>query len=534
MSTIALTDILGVGRLSRDKEESTSPERQRSVVDGIGDMLEGQITGWAFDSGVSGRVAPFEREELGPWLSALSPECAKRQCHHTPDTPCMGQWSVMAAWKMDRVTRSALHFHQLMEWCREHGRAIVTADGVNTTTKAGRQTAELMAMVASWEWEAIQERSKNGYDAVVRAGRHRGGFVPYGYRPTRIEGKEGWYLEPCPEAAPVVGEIVRRIIEGESINAVVVWLNESKTPTSLDVQRIRAGKEPKGCLWRVGNLAKLLRSESLLGFMVTDAGEKIMGTDGRPVRRADRLISDGQWSSLQAALDARQTNKGKTARRDSAQLIRVAYCGMCDRPMYVNKGRTWTYYRCSSKTVGGVHCGNGSVPTHLLEEMVEGHFLHHVGDLEWLRAKYVPGRDHSKEIEELRGAVDRLTASLAKLNPGPALDRVVTSLNAHNERLTEIEAEPVIPAQVIEEPTGETFREVWERLNAKGRGDFLRDCRVQVMWGSPAEEFDGKRFPAQKATAKSPIFHVHFPEDIEKRAQAWARSREQSPLEQAA
>jgi site-specific DNA recombinase len=138
--------VLGNGRLGRDREESTSEGRQRRSANGTVAMIEGTLISWASESGVSGRMSPFEREKLGPWLKPINGGCETGACAHSPNTPyCMGQWDVLSAWKMDRITRRALHFHQLMEWMKANTKYIV-ASNVNTTSKAGRRTAELMAM----------------------------------------------------------------------------------------------------------------------------------------------------------------------------------------------------------------------------------------------------------------------------------------------------------------------------------------------------------------------------------------------------
>ena len=67
--------VLGSGRLSRDREESTSEGRQRRSVNGTVAMIEGTLISWTYNSGVSGRMSPFEREKLGPWLKPINGDC---------------------------------------------------------------------------------------------------------------------------------------------------------------------------------------------------------------------------------------------------------------------------------------------------------------------------------------------------------------------------------------------------------------------------------------------------------------------------
>jgi len=244
--------VLGAGRLSRAREESTSEPRQKETVSGVAQMLHGELVDWKFDSNVSGRdVSPFARPELSPWFKE----------------PLVHDWDVLSAWKMDRLTRRALHFHELMEWMKEHGKHIVTSD-VNTTTKAGRQTAELMAMVASWEWEAIQERAQDSYDELSQQGRFPGGSVPYGYLAVKQASGEGWRLTPDDTGVPgkmeptaaIARDLVRRAIEGAGNPAIAAHLNKTGHPTSTDADRIRRGKEPKGVQWHPNSVRAVLRS----------------------------------------------------------------------------------------------------------------------------------------------------------------------------------------------------------------------------------------------------------------------------------
>ncbi|MDM4723005.1 recombinase family protein [Micromonospora sp. WMMA1363] len=93
------------------------------------------------------------------------------------------------------------------------------------------------------------------------------------------------------------------------MNAIVADTNKRRVPTSLDVQRIRAGKEPRGTLWRVGNLSNLLRSDTLRGYLVTADGSPIVDDAGRRVRRAEPILTDETWRALQTQLSDRATNR---------------------------------------------------------------------------------------------------------------------------------------------------------------------------------------------------------------------------------
>lgn len=458
---------LGVIRLSRETEATTSPTRQRDSIERWASMHGHTITGWAEDLGVSASIDPWARPELGPWLRGER-----------------GEFDIIACWKIDRIARRVLHFARLIDWARETGRVIVSVtEGFDLSTPMGRMFAQMVAMLAEGELEAIKERTKGSYEHLVKVGRYRGGFVPMGYRPVPNPTGPGYVLEIDPEAAEIVRDIVRRILDGTSINAIVADLNRRKVPTSLDIQRLRAGRKPIGAKWRVGNLSRLLRSETLRGYMVREDGQPIVDDAGRRVRRAEPILTAEEWAALQRELDARANNRKPRPRINAAMLLHVAYCGVCpdDRPLYVYPGRSQKYYRCSSKAVGGVGCANGSVPAAWLENYVETEFLRLVGHLEVVRRVRVPGESHAEEIAETEAALARLVERLEKIPPGGAAEKAVLARIAeHEEHLEALRALPETPDQWVTEPTGETFHSVWERSDLAGRRKLLREAGVRV------------------------------------------------------
>lgn len=154
--------VLGVIRLSRDTEESTSPERQRQIIEHWAAVHDCRIVGWAEDRGVSAAVDPWKRAELGAWLRGER-----------------DYFDIIAVWRVDRLARRVLHFAALLDWARHHHKDIVSAtEGFDLATPLGRMFAQMIAMLVEGELEAVKERTKASYDYLVAKGRHRGGFLP--------------------------------------------------------------------------------------------------------------------------------------------------------------------------------------------------------------------------------------------------------------------------------------------------------------------------------------------------------------------
>src|SRR5690348_5563959 len=93
--------LLDVVRLSRDTDESTSPARQHEQNQYMARARGDRIIASIEDLDVSGSVSPFERPNLGPWLT----EPAK-----------IDQWDGIIVAKIDRLTRSLYDFADLVRW----------------------------------------------------------------------------------------------------------------------------------------------------------------------------------------------------------------------------------------------------------------------------------------------------------------------------------------------------------------------------------------------------------------------------------
>ncbi|GGQ32290.1 hypothetical protein GCM10010233_57300 [Streptomyces pseudogriseolus] len=57
--------VLGVVRLSRVSDETTSPQRQRRSIQRWADQEGHVVVGWVEDIDVSGGVEPWKRPEFG-------------------------------------------------------------------------------------------------------------------------------------------------------------------------------------------------------------------------------------------------------------------------------------------------------------------------------------------------------------------------------------------------------------------------------------------------------------------------------------
>ena len=100
--------------------------------------------------------------------------------------------------KLDRLSRSAVHTGQLLDWFKEAGATFVAMDlGVDTSTASGRMVANVLASVAEWERDAIGERTA----AALRAKKAKGETIsrpavePKVRRRIERQRQRGWTMQ---------------------------------------------------------------------------------------------------------------------------------------------------------------------------------------------------------------------------------------------------------------------------------------------------------------------------------------------------
>jgi site-specific DNA recombinase len=165
---------LGIARLSRDTDTSTSIERQVEQIELAARLRGDEVVTIVKDSDVSGAVSPFERSKLAPWLDGKSRE-----------------WDTLIVAKLDRLTRSLFDFADLVKWCDAHGKILVSvSESIDLAMPHGRMMANLLVSFAQFERERMSERRSDARREVRGSGGWDGGRVPYGYRPVhaRVDG----------------------------------------------------------------------------------------------------------------------------------------------------------------------------------------------------------------------------------------------------------------------------------------------------------------------------------------------------------
>jgi site-specific DNA recombinase len=447
-------NLLGVGRLSHLTDETASPQTQENSIKSYAARKNANIVHIVMDLDVSGAVSPFERPELGTWLT---------------DSEKMAQYDGLIVHKLDRLTRSLLDFQTLLIWRRKHGKTIISvSEGIDFSTPSGNRLANNLMMFAEFERERMRERRKERAFTDRKSGHISYGpaVVPFGYMPVRVDSH--FELAPHPENKKVVAWIAEQCIAGKPASQVARYLDSRNVPSA------------KGGKWTSTIILTMMRNPVIKGYVVARSSEDerrtiVCGNDGMPLRR-QALISDQTWEKLQAALNA-SSKPHSGIRFGASLLLQVAFCAACGKPLYINRrlknGKPLgTYYRHASND----RCGQPQVRAETLEGIVEEEILRAVGDMQRLEPVAHKAIDHADQLAAAQTAINELdTEYEAYRLPASTYARMISRLEAKRDALVAL---PTRAGHTEYVPTDQTYREHWESLDTEGRHKFLLDASV--------------------------------------------------------
>ncbi len=338
----------------------------------------------------------------------------------------------------------------------------------------------------------IKARVKDAYLAMRQGGQWPGMQFPFGYIPHKLEPK-GWELIPHPVYGATVGEIIDKLLAGESLGSICRWLEDQSIPTPRNVVReygnevrLRTGKPVKPIpesSWQPTSLAKIIRSPAIVG-QSTANGAALRDARGFPIKRSDPLISDEKWAEAKKILDHNSDRAGPRA--NASPLLQVAYCAECGSPLYVNQvttdGKLYRYYLCPNANRGR-GCNARRVNADELEAFVEAELYSGPRmDSEVAERVPAPVTDHSTRIAELAEAIGHLAGEIALTKArGGDTSRLEANQQVNQRNLDELaEASKAEPRPPILRLTGETYRQRWDRFTPAERNAYMRKTRVRV------------------------------------------------------
>lgn len=319
-----------------------------SSLDGQEDLLRRycDVQGWEvydiYKDSVSG--SNLEREQLQRLL--LDAEDKKFQ--------------ILAATKLDRVSRSVIDFLELDKRLRYLGIDIViSTQNIDTTTPTGKMQRTILLAFAEFEKDMIGERTREKLFLQAQQGYWGGGHSPLGY-----DVKEKRLIVNS-EEAPLVKRIFEYYLEIPSTSKVATKLNtEGYSPK----QRItKAGATSGGSKFSKEMVKRLLNNMVNLG--------KIKLNDQLFEGLHNAIIDEELFNRVQKKMEESASDKYSTYQAKSElTLLGIMKCGYCAHNLTATsskRGKT-RYYKCTSIIKGtSKDCPSKSLGADDLENFIQ-------------------------------------------------------------------------------------------------------------------------------------------------------------------
>lgn len=471
--------ILGVIRQSQTHDDTISPASQRAIQESwvearnlsSRDGTRYEIVGWAEDLGVSaGKTTPWERPDLGPWLTDEKAQ----------------EWDMLLSWKLDRLCRSSLDFALLVKWLDDRKKTLVcTNDPIDLDSAIGRAVAQIMAILAELELNNIKGRNLENHRFMRQSGHWGGGRIGFGHM--RKPGTKEIVKDP--EMFEVLKQVIGDL-ESKSLGSIATSLTKRDVPSSMDRQRQLRGEEMKGEAWSASTLSRVLHSRHLLGQR-EHKGTVIRNEDGTPTIFYEPLMKFSEWQRIQELLDVRSRGKG-VPQKNTMLLRKVGGCGVCSKALHQHSAtrngvREPLRYRCASVTEkysgsGHERCSNATIRADVLDAYMENGLLDWHGHKPWLEKVFVPGEDHSEELKQVEDAI-KMTRKEKDLglyvgDEESYLSRMTTLV----DRRAALLAKPSRPSGYEFKATGMTVAEYWKSLSQEEKNALLIKMGIRIFY----------------------------------------------------
>lgn len=295
------------------------------------DREQWPVAGVFTDSGRSAtRYARKGRDDYARLLRALS----------------TGAGDIVVMWESSRGERKLDGHVELRALCERHGvllgyrgRVYDMADGDD------RFVVGLDALVDEREAERTKARVMRGIRGGVALGAPHG-HTPFGYvRQYDPRTRSLVAQVPDPETAPILREIVARILGGDTLHAIAADLNARGIPTPLGHKDLLVGREVQRGGWTSSKIRRVMASRSMTGVR-THLGEP------HPEATWEPLVSARDYDLVAAILADPSRAVHQRGVEVRHLLSGLASCAVCGGWLRAARNRGREVYQCSGQGPG--------------------------------------------------------------------------------------------------------------------------------------------------------------------------------------
>ena len=257
---------------------------------------------------------------------------------------------IVVVYKVDRLSRSLLGFHKLIEMFERRKTTFVSiTQSFNTTDAMGRMHLNIMLTFAQYEREATGERIRDKFAASRKRGMWMGGWAPLGYE--------------VHDRKLIVNEVDAQLVRSIFKRFIAIG-----SMTKLARELIAEGVRNKyGKLIDKGILYKMLTNPVYIGV----AMHKGDSYPGEHIAIVDRKI----WDKVRAKFDENPRKRAAATRTQTPSLLKgiiFDQMGVAMSPTHTRKnGRLYRYYLSQTVLKQGVRdCPIARIPAAEVEKIV--------------------------------------------------------------------------------------------------------------------------------------------------------------------
>ena len=278
------------------------------------------------------------------------------------------QFDIIAAYKIDRISRNTLDFLTMFEKLKLNDIELVSVtEGFDANTPAGRMMMSMISSIAEMERANIAQRVKDNMFELAKLGRWSGGTPPTGYRSIKIieGGKSAVYLEAIEEYIPLIKKIFCMASTGYTTYQISKEVNiKSKTISNILKNPTYMISDKQGSLFLKSLGYNIFGVENGNGYLTYNRrprknGKKLTSSPSMiaTISIHKGLITSNNWIEAYTKINSRFT-EAKPRVSQLTFLSHLVKCkcgsGMYVSPGYKRKDGTRTlYYRCSNRKKGG-------------------------------------------------------------------------------------------------------------------------------------------------------------------------------------
>lgn len=388
-----------------------------------------------------------------------------------------GEFDVLVIYRLDRLVRSVMDLHQLLQLFDKHQVSFKSVTEVfDTTTAMGRFFITLVGAMSQWERENLSERVKMAVERRFMEG-NRLGHAPYGYR------EDGDRLVIDPDEAAVVRWMFKEY-QRNGMNTIAKKLNKQGISTR------------NGRYWNSRKVHYVLTNPLYAGHIRYRPNRSLKD---QILLESDHetIIHKEEFEKTQQMIRKRSNAHSSKALTSDYPFSGVLICGRCGAPMTgrkIKRSREKYYsYRCTRRQKGEV-CDMPEVSERKMEKALFDH-------LDYMIPEKTPdtSRDFEedpgqriaqieKELERIRGRRKRWQEAYA--NEAITLEELIERTKEDGERerqlKEELETVPTDPAgsSISYEEFQKAMKDiryVWKQASRADRKELIHNLFHRIV-----------------------------------------------------